>query len=116
MTAIIFESTAILSDAGGTPGVGDPPGTTKAITNSFDGEGQEKLSLVFHPVGGTTPTAEVTTYIWDGTKYQPTGDQFILDPVVNNFFEFNGGVYLAVAATITGSPTSWEIFLGRRPS
>lgn len=113
MTAIVFEATALLSDAA--PGVA--PGTTKAIPNSFDGEGSDALALVFAPTGGTNPTAEIDLYIWDGTQYQRTGDTVILDPAGDNYFEFPGGVYLAVGpATITGAPLPWEIRIGRRPS
>jgi hypothetical protein len=112
MPAIEWQATAILSDVN--PGVA--PSTTRDITNSFNGEGSSELSLTFEPVGGSSPVIEVELYVWTGNQYVKTGDIYELEPGEHNFVEFKGGFYLAVEGTPTGSPTSYEVLIGRRPT
>lgn len=112
MNPIVWQSTSILSNAN--PGVA--PSTTRDITNSFNGESSDRLALAFIPVGGSSPLIVVELYVWTGAQYVKTGESYELEPGEHNFVEVNGGVYLAVTGTPTGSPTSYNVLIGRRAS
>jgi hypothetical protein len=92
--------------------------TATTDNNVIDTRLDTDVALSGEFVGGTTPDMTVTVYYYDeaAAAFHLTGDTYVLDPATDNLAVFNpNGLRLGFKAVITGSPTSADLNVGRRP-
>lgn len=75
------------------------------------------LALSATITGGTDPVVTVVVYFWNPVQstFELTGDVFTLDPATSNVRVLSPeGLVLGFTATVTGSPSSFSIDIGKR--
>lgn len=92
------------------PGV--PPDNVQAISNSYDGRGFHELIVALEDGNEPTGEAEITLYLWTGTRYSETGQSFLLDNNIGTIQRFDGGAIYAFEVSYNGAAPAWEIQIG----
>ncbi len=92
--------------------------TSIGDNNVIDTRNDTDVALSADIDGGTSPVMTVVIYYYDEAagKFFLSGDVFVLDPSTSNLAVTNpNGLRLGFVATTTGSPTSADLNIGRRP-
>jgi len=86
--------------------------------NVIDTRLNTDVALSADIAGGTTPQMTVVVYYYDeaAAEFFLSGDTFVLDPATANLAVVNpNGLRLGFTMTVSGSPTSADLNVGRRP-
>lgn len=90
---------------------GVAPSTTQDIRNSYDGRGKRELAFSFVNFG-TPSLLTVDIWVWNGTQYAKTGQQYIFEEGVENVLYIDAGQWIAVTVDDTDAEQYWVLEVG----
>ena len=92
--------------------------TATTDPNVIDTRLNTDVALSADIVGGTTPVMTVTVYLYDeaAAAFFLSGDVFVLNPASSHLAVMHpNGLRLGFTMQVTGTPTSADLDVGRRP-